>query len=36
MHVVHTLPPGAHGATAPVKSSTVRTGQTLPGDDGVS
>lgn len=36
MHVLQTLQPGAQGVTAPVKSSTVRSGQWLGGGDGVS
>ena len=35
-HVVHTLPPGAHGVTAPVKSTTLRNGHELGGEDGVT
>ena len=35
-HVLHTLLPGAHGVTAPVKSTTLRKGHELGGDDGVT
>ena len=36
MQVVHTSLPGAHGVTAPVKSSTVRSGQELGGGGAAS